>query len=51
MVKAGCGFPTCVQINSQYFENVTTGGVPKIIDHLKSIHKKFSMSESDEKED
>lgn len=33
---AGCGFPTCVQINSRYFENVTTNEVPKIIEHLKS---------------
>ena len=33
---AGCGFPTCVQINSRYFENVTPTEVPKIIEHLKS---------------
>jgi NADH-quinone oxidoreductase E subunit len=33
---AGCGFPTCVQINSRYFENVTPGEVPKIIEHLKT---------------
>ena len=32
---AGCGFPTCVQINSQYFENVGVKDVPKILDHLK----------------
>jgi len=32
---AGCGFPTCVQINSQYFENVTPTEVPKILAHLK----------------
>lgn len=33
---AGCGFPTCVQINSQYFENVTPDEVPKILSHLKA---------------
>ena len=33
---AACGFPTCVQINSRYFENVTATEVPKIIEHLKS---------------
>jgi NADH-quinone oxidoreductase E subunit len=33
---AACGFPTCVQINSRYFENVTPAEVPKIIEHLKA---------------
>lgn len=33
---AACGFPTCVQINSRYFENVTPSEVPKICEHLKS---------------
>jgi NADH dehydrogenase (ubiquinone) flavoprotein 2 len=33
---AGCGFPTCVQINSRYFENVTPTEVPKIIEQLKT---------------
>ena len=33
---AGCGFPTCVQINSRYFENVTEADVPQILDRLKS---------------
>jgi NADH:ubiquinone oxidoreductase subunit E len=32
---AGCGFPTCVQINSRYYENVTTGEVPRIVAHLR----------------
>jgi len=32
---AACGFPTCVQINSRYFENVTPSDVPKICEHLK----------------
>ena len=32
---AGCGFPTCVQINSRYFENVTVEEVPKIVAHLR----------------
>jgi NADH-quinone oxidoreductase E subunit len=33
---AACGFPTCVQINSRYFENVTPADVPKIIERLKA---------------
>jgi NADH-quinone oxidoreductase E subunit len=33
---AACGFPTCVQINSRYFENVTPADVPGIIEHLKA---------------
>jgi NADH-quinone oxidoreductase E subunit len=33
---AACGFPTCVQINSRYFENVTPADVPEIIEHLKA---------------
>jgi NADH-quinone oxidoreductase E subunit len=33
---AGCGFPTCVQINSQYFENVTPKDVPQILEQLKA---------------
>jgi NADH-quinone oxidoreductase E subunit len=33
---AGCGFPTCVQINSRYFENVSPEDVPAILDRLKS---------------
>ncbi|MDA0328771.1 MAG: NAD(P)H-dependent oxidoreductase subunit E [Gemmatimonadetes bacterium] len=33
---AACGFPTCVQINSRYFENVTPTEVPKICEHLKA---------------
>jgi NADH-quinone oxidoreductase E subunit len=33
---AGCGFPTCVQINSRYYENVTPEEVPRILDHLES---------------
>lgn len=36
---AACGFPTCVQINSRYFENVTPAEVPKIIERLKSESK------------
>jgi NADH-quinone oxidoreductase E subunit len=32
---AGCGFPTCVQINSRYFENVTPEDVPAILERLK----------------
>jgi len=33
---AACGFPTCVQINSRYFENVTPAEVPEIIERLKA---------------
>jgi NADH-quinone oxidoreductase E subunit len=33
---AGCGYPTCVQINSRYFENVTPQEVPKILEVLKN---------------
>jgi NADH-quinone oxidoreductase E subunit len=33
---AACGFPTCVQINSRYFENVTPSDVPDICEHLKA---------------
>lgn len=33
---AACGFPTCVQINSRYYENVTAADVPNIIEHLES---------------
>jgi len=33
---AACGFPTCVQINSRYFENVTPVEVPKICEQLKA---------------
>ena len=33
---AGCGFPTCVQINSRYVENVTPADVPHILERLKS---------------
>jgi NADH-quinone oxidoreductase E subunit len=32
---AACGFPTCVQINSRYFENVTPADVPGILQHLR----------------
>ena len=31
---AACGFPTCVQINSRYFENVTSEDVPGILERL-----------------
>jgi NADH-quinone oxidoreductase E subunit len=33
---AACGFPTCVQINSTYFENVNPEDVPAVIDRLRS---------------
>jgi NADH-quinone oxidoreductase E subunit len=33
---AACGFPTCVQINSRYYENVRPVDVQSIIEHLKA---------------
>jgi NADH-quinone oxidoreductase E subunit len=33
---AGCGFPTTVQINSRYYENVTPKDVPAILERLKA---------------
>jgi NADH:ubiquinone oxidoreductase subunit E len=32
---AGCGYPTCVQINSRYFDNVTVEDVPAILLRLR----------------
>jgi NADH-quinone oxidoreductase E subunit len=32
---AACGFPTAVQINSRYYENVTPADVPGILAHLR----------------
>ncbi|MBM4183903.1 MAG: NAD(P)H-dependent oxidoreductase subunit E [Gemmatimonadetes bacterium] len=34
---AACGFPTCVQINSRYYENVTPADVQKIVEQLKKV--------------
>ena len=34
---AGCGFPTCVQINSRYFENVMPDDVPAVLERLRSV--------------
>ena len=31
---AACGFPTCVQINERYFEDVSVGDVPDILGRL-----------------
>ena len=31
---AACGFPTCVQINERYFEDVSAGDVPGILERL-----------------
>lgn len=33
---AACGFPTCVQINSRYYENVTPDDVPALLERLTS---------------
>lgn len=33
---AACGFPTCVQINSRYYENVSPKDVPAILERLKT---------------
>ncbi len=32
---AACGFPTCVQINSRYYENVTPDQVPQLCEHVR----------------
>lgn len=32
---AACGFPTCVQINSRYFENVEADDVPAVLERLR----------------
>lgn len=32
---AACGFPTCVQINSRYYENVGVSDVPALIERLR----------------
>jgi len=32
---AACGFPTAIQINSQYFENVTPADVPALFERLR----------------
>lgn len=32
---AACGFPTCVQINSRYYENINPGDVPALVERLK----------------
>jgi NADH:ubiquinone oxidoreductase subunit E len=31
-----CGFPTAVQVNERYFENVTAADVPAIVEQLRS---------------
>lgn len=33
---AACGFPTAVQVNSRYYENVTPADVPALIERLKA---------------
>lgn len=33
---AACGFATCVQINSRYFENVSAADVPAVLEHLQN---------------
>lgn len=37
---AACGFPTAVQINSRYFENVSPAGVPQVLERLRAEAKK-----------
>jgi NADH-quinone oxidoreductase E subunit len=32
---AACGFPTAIQVNSQYFENVTPADVPALLQRLR----------------
>lgn len=33
---AACGFPTCAQINSRYFENLSASDVPAVLDRLRA---------------
>ena len=33
---AACGFPTAIQVNSRYYENVTPDDVPALIERLKA---------------
>jgi NADH-quinone oxidoreductase E subunit len=33
---AACGFPTCVQINSRYFENIAPEDVPSVLERLRA---------------
>ena len=33
---AACGFPTCVQINERYFEDVSVADVPRVLARLKA---------------
>jgi NADH-quinone oxidoreductase E subunit len=44
---AGCGFPTCVQINSRYFENVTLDEVPRILANLRETEVGVPPPEED----
>jgi NADH-quinone oxidoreductase E subunit len=39
-----CGFPTAVQINERYFENVNVEDVPSIIDRLRSEARALGMT-------
>ena len=32
---AACGFPTCAQINSRYFENLSASDVPAVLERLR----------------
>ena len=45
---AGCGFPTCVQINSRYYENVTIEEVPRIVAYLRDKDAGPTRSEGGE---
>jgi NADH:ubiquinone oxidoreductase subunit E len=45
---AGCGFPTCVQINSKYFENVESQDVGEL---LRTLVAELSIDSVKEKGD
>jgi len=36
---AACGFPTAVQVNARYYENVTPASVPALLDRLRAEGK------------
>jgi NADH-quinone oxidoreductase E subunit len=42
-----CGFPTAVQINDRYFENVDVGDVPSIIERLRGEAAGLGIADSD----
>jgi NADH:ubiquinone oxidoreductase subunit E len=42
-----CGFPTAVQINDRFFENVDVGDVPSSIERLRGEAAGLGIADSD----